>query len=632
MSPISRKPYTDIVCGICIVLMLALVLLYQNGAKLGIRPLEKEEALSELSASAVISLNDQKIRIKGKGAYHEGGVITVAYGGEYTFTGSCSDARIVVQADKKAKVKLIFDNAELTAHGAPVIYVANGGKTTLISAKNSKNTLCSLGEFTEEFTAEDIDAAIFSKDDLILDGKGFLSLTAESGHGIVSKDDLDLRGGEWLVNAQQDGLRGRDSIELDGGSYTVICGGDGMKSNNDVDEDRGSITVTGGALTLTAGQDGIQAFRELRISGGELSVTTGGGHGEVTVKPKHTVWIRPGEEERPDPDMINGGQEKLSQKDPRDEPAPFAEGDTTHTPRDRPGEEEPFDLDTVNNGQEKLSQKGLKAGTAIFVEGGTITLNCADDGIHSDGTAVFTGGTLTVESGDDAVHANRSISFADTALLVPICMEGIEARQIEILSGSIDVTAVNDGINANGESRGVNMSVLSISGGSVKLHADGDGMDSNGHIFISGGSILVSADPSDGNSAVDYGIENGGDCTISGGTIVACGFAGMAETFSNASTQCSVLYAFEEAYPGGTVVELRDEKGAVLLRFEPENTFDCVIFSCPELKIGREYTVAVDGKAFSLIPDSISSRYGANLERPEFLPHRDPSHMGGFGG
>ena len=160
------------------------------------------------------------------------------------------------------------------------------------------------------------------------------------------------------------------------------------------------------------------------------------------------------------------------------------------------------------------------------------------------------GGTLTVESGDDAMHANESIRFEGASLLVPLCVEGIEAQRIDILSGSIDVTAVNDGINANGLSRGVNMSRLAISGGSVKIHAEGDGMDSNGDILISGGTILVSADPSDGNSAVDYGIENGGDCTISGGTIVACGFAGMAEMFSDASDfarRCAekdVLYVF----------------------------------------------------------------------------------------
>ncbi len=587
--PISRKPYTDIVCILCLILMLALVVVYRNGDQLGIQPLEKEQALSELSASAVISLSDEKIRVKGSGAYAENGVITIAYGGDYTFTGKCGNARIVVQADKKAKVKLIFDNAELSTQNAPVIYVANAGKTTLQTAKNSENSLCSSGEFREEFVSEEIDGGIFSKDDLILDGSGTLSLLSEGGHGIVSKDDLKLRSGDWSIEALSDGLRGRDSIELEGGSYSVRCGGDGMKSNNDVDEDRGSISISGGSVSICASQDGIQAYRNLLISGGELSITTGDGHGDVSAEPERRGWIRPGQEEPPD-------------------------------------------LDSYNNEVETLSQKGLKAGSAITIEGGSFTLDCRDDGIHSDGTISITGGSFIVESGDDAVHANESILYENASLLVPICMEGVEAQRIDIGSGSIDVTAANDGINANGLSRGVNMSRLSVSGGSVKVHAEGDGFDSNGDILISGGTILISADPSDGNSAVDYGIENGGDCTISGGSIVACGFAGMAEMFSDASEQCSVLYAFEDAYAGGTEVVIRDSSGSELLRYAPENVFDCVIFSCDSLRRGESYTISVGSDSYTLTLNAVSGRYGETVQRPEGLPHRDPGNMGGFGG
>ena len=587
--PISRKPYTDFICILCILLMLALVVVYRNGAALGIQPLEKQQALSELSASAVISLSNEKIRVKGSGAYTEDGLITIAYGGDYTFTGQCDNARIVVQADKKAKVKLIFDHAELTAHNAPVIYVANAGKTTVQSAKNSENTLRSLGEFSEEFVSADIDAAIYSKDDLILDGSGALFLSAVSSHGIVSKDDLDLRGGDWTLDCWLDGLRGRDSIELEGGSYRVQCGGDGMKSNNDVDEGQGCIRISGGSLDISAGEDGIQAFRDILISGGSIDITTGDGHGDVSAEPLRREWIRPGQEEPPD-------------------------------------------LDEVHGEEETLSQKGIKAGNSITVTGGSIALDCRDDGIHSDASVNVSGGALTIESGDDALHANESIRFEGASLLIPICMEGIEAQRIDILSGSIDITAANDGINANGLSRGVNMSRLSIAGGSVKIHAQGDGMDSNGDILISGGSIFVSADPSDGNSAVDYGIENGGDCTISGGSIVACGFAGMAEMFSDASTQCSVLYAFEEAYAGGTKVSIYDSSGRFLLSFVPENLFDCVIFSCDALRIGESCTIRVGDDSFTVTPDAISGRYGETLQRPEKLPPHKPGHMGGFGG
>lgn len=588
VNPISRKPYTDFVCILSVVLMLGLLLFFRNGEKLGIQTIEKEQALSELSASAVISLSDEHIRIKGRGVYAENGIITIAYGGEYTFTGTCENARIVVQADKNSKVKLIFDNAELTAHNAPVVYIANGGKITLDSAKKSHNSLRSLGTLHDSFVKEDIDAAVFSKDDLILDGGGELSIFSESCHGLVSKDDLDLRGGTWTVDALWDGIRGRDSIELLSGSYTVRCGGDGMKSNNDIEEGRGVITISGGKLSITAGEDGVQAFRQLTISDGELSIITGDGHGDVSPIPVHSSWIVPSEQEPPDANELNQ------------------------------------DL-------ELLSQKGLKAGMLITISGGDFSMNCRDDGIHCDGDIVITGGNFLIESGDDAVHANESVSFANASLLVPICMEGVEAQHLEFFSGQLDITAVNDGINANGLSRGVNMSKLAIHGGYVKVHAEGDGFDSNGDIIITGGEIYVSAEPSDGNSAVDYGIENGGDCTISGGSIVACGFSGLAEMFSDASEQCSILYTFEEALPGGTSVSLLDEKGKVLLQYQPENLFDCVIFSCPALKVGNSYTISIPNGSFALMPQNITGRYGETIQHPDSLPPRDPAQMGGFG-
>ena len=163
-------------------------------------------------------------------------------------------------------------------------------------------------------------------------------------------------------------------------------------------------------------------------------------------------------------------------------------------------------------------------------------------------------------------------------------------------------------------------------------------MDSNGDIIITGGTILVSADPSDGNSAVDYGIENGGSCLISGGSIVACGFAGMAETFGTESEQCSLLYVFEEALPGGTEVALLDDAGRVLLSHSPENAFDCVIFSCPEMTEGGSYTVRAGDTEENITLEGRSVRSGSDLGGRDSRPGMPPEGegfpgfpQGGFG-
>jgi len=75
--------------------------------------------------------------------------------------------------------------------------------------------------------------AIFSRDDLTINGNGSLTVTAHYRHGIVSKDDLRITGGQITVTSVNDGIRGRDSIAVKDGTITVQSGGDGMQANND---------------------------------------------------------------------------------------------------------------------------------------------------------------------------------------------------------------------------------------------------------------------------------------------------------------------------------------------------------------------------------------------------------------
>lgn len=49
--------------------------------------------------------------------------------------------------------------------------------------------------------------------------------------------------------------------------------------------------------------------------------------------------------------------------------------------------------------------KGVKAQTALEITGGTLTLDTADDSLHSNGTAAVSGGTIDVTASDDGFNA-----------------------------------------------------------------------------------------------------------------------------------------------------------------------------------------------------------------------------------
>lgn len=55
----------------------------------------------------------------------------------------------------------------------------------------------------------DIDAAVFAKSDLTLNGAGQLTITSAAGHGVVSKDDLVLTGGDYSITGRKSGTFGR---------------------------------------------------------------------------------------------------------------------------------------------------------------------------------------------------------------------------------------------------------------------------------------------------------------------------------------------------------------------------------------------------------------------------------------
>ena len=54
-----------------------------------------------------------------------------------------------------------------------------------------------------------IDAAVFSKSDLTLNGEGILTVTAQEGHGIVSKDDLVFTSGDYTITSAKHGDIGK---------------------------------------------------------------------------------------------------------------------------------------------------------------------------------------------------------------------------------------------------------------------------------------------------------------------------------------------------------------------------------------------------------------------------------------
>lgn len=209
-----------------------------------------------------------------------GNIITITKEGTYVFSGALSEGQIVVDADS-AKVQLVLDNADITCASSAAIYVKNADKTFITLAEGSENILMNTAEY-EAIDDNNIDAVIFSKDDLTLNGKGTLTINSEYGHGIVSKDDLKLVGGTCNITAKTHALSGKDSVRIAAGTYNLTSGKDGIHSENADDDEKGFVYIASGDFTIESTGDGIDASYVVQIDDGDFDITAGGGAENAT--------------------------------------------------------------------------------------------------------------------------------------------------------------------------------------------------------------------------------------------------------------------------------------------------------------------------------------------------------------
>lgn len=160
-----------------------------------------------------------------------GSTVTITDEGTYILSGTLNDGMIVVSGEDTDKIRLVLDNVEIKSSDSAAVYVLEADKVFITTASGSENTLANGGEYAA-IDDNNIDAVIFSKSDLTLNGAGSLTIDAAAGHGVVSKDDLVLTSGTYNITAASHGLSGKDSVRIANGTYTITSGKDGIQAEN----------------------------------------------------------------------------------------------------------------------------------------------------------------------------------------------------------------------------------------------------------------------------------------------------------------------------------------------------------------------------------------------------------------
>ena len=524
----------------------------------------------EESGAVYVTLSDDGITGETDGVAINGQTVTITAEGTYIFSGTLSEGQIVVDADN-AKVQIVFDNVDITCASSAAVYVKSAEKVFVTLAEGSQNTLHN----TDEYVAIDdnnIDAVIFAKSDLTLNGTGSLTIVSAEGHGIVSKDDLKITGGTYDITAAGHALSGKDSVRIADGTFILTAEKDGIHAENADDEEKGYIYIADGDFTITSDGDGMDASNIVQIEDGTFDITAGGG--AANSQKTH------------ESDMPGGGMsQNIERPDGESMPQMGEKPDGESMPQmgEKPdGENMPQDTTTDESG---TSTKGIKAGGGMYLNGGTYQIDSADDSIHSNANITIADGTYTLATGDDGVHADDALIVNGDTITVTESYEGLEGLTVTINEGTIDITASDDGINATGEK-------MELNGGYIHILAGGDGVDSNGDLTINGGEIYIDGPSDNGNSAIDYGDRS--SAYVNGGMLVAIGSSGMAEGMSDSSKQEVLMVKLGEQMEAGDVV-LTDSEGNVIVSYTALKSYDCVIISTAEVESGATYTLITSG-------------------------------------
>ena len=453
-------------------------------------------------------------------------------------------------------------------------------KAVITVADNTTNTLTDTGETgidKDDNTSTTYTAGIVcKKTPLTINGSGTLNILSTYGNGIKCTNLLKILNATITVSGPDDkacghnGISGKLGVFVKDANLNVHSDGDCLKTTldeSDIAEDAslanlGNMELDGGTYTFVSENgDAVSATRTLYLNPVSLNATT-----------KNAA-------------------------------------------------------EATTDG----SYKGIKAGTTIYVPetAGTITADTtatysasrasgdsndslADDTLHCNGYILIEGGSFTLASGDDGIHADAGLIIKNGTINVTASYEGLEGADITIRGGDINIVSRDDGINAAGGSNNSASSTgpgfggddfrkgdsssstqyqIIIEGGNINIDASGDGIDSNGNIFFKGGTVIVNGPTNNGNGALDYGDSADCVCEISGGTLIAAGAAGMAAAPTSGSSQPAVNVVLSSTQQAGTYVVLKDSDGNTVLQAQPSKSFQSVVMSCADLKLGSTYQI-----------------------------------------
>lgn len=306
-------------------------------------------------------------------------------------TGSNSSFKVVIEGNNMP-VRLTLDDLSLTSDERAINVKSSEATYIVLEGQNSLET--NINSYDKN--------VLKSAADMIIDGTGSLSITANSKNGIVSDSVIAILGGDITVTVAEQTFYTNDNDTEDdttddsieetkgtaikpylgfvmlGGNLTIYGNNsdtyyeakgikvDGYDAEEDIDE------------TLSAGMGWIV------IDGGTLNITTQGK--AISAGYDGDDGVPESSANYPVPNVyINGGNITIT---------------TLHAPRE-----------DSRNADDGVSPEGIEAKNNMYITGGTLVLNTTDDCLNASESIYISGGLIyAYASQNDAIDAGSQES------------------------------------------------------------------------------------------------------------------------------------------------------------------------------------------------------------------------------
>ena len=173
-----------------------------------------------------------------------------------------------IDCEQSGKVRLFFAGVSIHCEDGPALYIKKCSPRLTIELQ--ADTVNNLSDGAVYVNQDKADAVIYSKSDLTITGEGTLNISGAYRDGIVSKDDLRIKGGKINVKTVHNGICGKDCVEIFEGEIFVTAGNDGIKTTGE-DADMGYISMEGGTITILCGDDPLSFVHGLFQTGGTIN-------------------------------------------------------------------------------------------------------------------------------------------------------------------------------------------------------------------------------------------------------------------------------------------------------------------------------------------------------------------------